>query len=154
MAVAAVVPLLEAAVANAPQILAAANMASELASKFGPKVLGAVNHLHHLGRKKKSAFSYLKKLGTPKGLKKFITRDLGKAIAGGGKVIAHVGSYGNQISNITGQGSQGGAVRTHAHKIAQAINVGAKHATRYHQIAEHYHTQAESMVSPLKAYRF
>jgi hypothetical protein len=152
MAVAAAIPLVEAAIAEAPQILAAGQMASELATKYGPKVKGAVNHLFHMGRKKKSMASYIKKLGTQKGLKQFITRDIGKAIRGGGKAIANVGAFSNEVANMTG-GMTGG-VGGHANKVAQAVSGGASQAKRYHEIAESYHDSGKALVSPLKAYRF
>ena len=154
MAVAAAAPLMEAAITQAPNILAAAQMAGELASKYGPKISGAVNNLFHMGRKRKSATSYLKNLGTRKGLKRFITRDLGRGLKKSGKVISHVGTYANEVANMTGQGSQGGAVSHHANKIARAVGMGASHAGRYHQLAEKYHDKGQQLASPLKAYRF
>lgn len=153
MAVAAAVPLVEAAIAAAPNVLAAASMASELAEKFGPKVKGAVNHLFRLGRKKRSAAAYLRKLGTKKGLKHFITRDIGKGLRAGGKSIAHIGAYANEVSNMTNQGNVGGAVGAHAHKMAKIVGGGANRATRYHEIAEGYNDHVQDMVTPLRKYR-
>lgn len=154
MALPLAVPLVEAAIAAAPNILAAASMASEMAQKYGPKVRGAVNHLFHMSRKRKSAFSHLKKLGHRRGLKHFLSRDLGRGLKHAGSAIAHVGAMANEVSNMTGQGSQGGALGAHAHKISLAVGAGAKQATRYHQLAEKYHDHGRQLVSPLKAYRF
>jgi hypothetical protein len=154
MAMAAAVPLVEAAMAEAPNILAAASMANELATKYGPKVSGAVNHLFDLGRKRKSAATYLKGLGTKKGLKRFITKDLGRGLKQSGQVIGEVAHFANDVNDMTQGGEKGGLVGQHANKIASAIGKGANHATRYHQLAEGYHDQGKSLVSPLKAYRF
>ena len=154
MAVALAVPMVEAAIAAAPNILAAGSMAAEMAERFGPKVKGAVNHLFHLAGKKRSAVSYLKRLGTRKGLKHFITRDIGKALKKGGETIAHVGAFANEVSNMTGQGSQGGALGAHAHMMASTVSSATAKAKRYHEVTEGDHDRGRNMVSPLKSYRF
>lgn len=154
MALLAAAPFIEAAVAEGPELLAAAQMANDLAHRYGPKVHGAVNNLMHLGRKKKSVKHYIKGLGTKKGLKKFFTKDIRKGLSATKGFIDDVSNVGDEIAQMTQDGKKGGAVGHHANRVAQALKTGASHANRYHHMAEMYHSGAEQLVSPLKAYRF
>jgi hypothetical protein len=86
MAMALAAPVVEAAVANAPAILAGAGTAYEMAKRYGPSIRGSVNRLMNIGRKKRSAKQALKKLSTQQGLHKF---------------VKGVGSVGNEMQNIS-----------------------------------------------------
>ena len=150
MAVALAVPIVEAAIANAPTILAAGTMAMELAEKYGPKVKGAVNHLFRLSRKKKSAKAWLRGLGTRKGLKQFITKDLGKVMKGAGRLVNEATNMTDDFKGLAATGV-GGEKMKH---LASMAGKGAMHANRYYETAEKYHTAGSKLASPLKAYRF
>jgi hypothetical protein len=150
----AAAPLLATAVSEGPQILAAAQLAGDMAMRYGPKVSGSVNQILHMGRKKKSAVSYVKGLGTRKGLKRFFTKDLKKGLGVTQSVIQDVANVSNELSNMTDSGRQGGALGANAYKVSQAMRMGAASANRYHNMAEKYHSHAEQLVSPLKAYRY
>jgi hypothetical protein len=154
MAVAAVPALLEAAAANAPQILSAAQMGAELASRYGPKVKGAVNHLFRMGRKKKTAISYLKKLRTTKGLHKFVTKDMGKALHMSGQAISRIAEGGRMLGAMAGQKRDAGGMSKAGIHISSALEKAARVGKRYHHMAELYHERGRDLISPLNAYRF
>jgi hypothetical protein len=150
----ALAPFVEAAVAEGPQLLAASKLAVDMAHRYGPKVRGAVNNIMHMGRRKKSALAYVKGLGTKKGLHKFFTKDIRKGLQFSKSAVTNVANVANDLSNMTDSGRQGGQLGAYGHKVAQAMRVGASHASRYHNMAEKYHSRAEQLVSPLKAYRY
>jgi hypothetical protein len=144
-------PLIAGAIEAAPEILSAASMAGSLIQKYGPSLAGSVNNLFHMGHAKKSSLSYIKNLASPKGLQKFITKDIGSGVRHVAKVAGGVGGLANTVQRLTA-GSTG--VSGGVNKIAGLVGSAARMTTRYHTLAEKYHTQAKSLVSPLKAYRF
>lgn len=145
-----------AAVAALPEIaegaLSAANalgVGSSMYEKYKPKIKGLANHIFSK-KKRHSALNYVKKLGTAKGLKKFVTKDAGKAVKGASKYI----SSGKLLKTVGGVADDARMLADAArpmigdemhHKIHSGISKGQDSVSHYHQMAEHYNEQGKQI---------
>lgn len=127
-----------------------------LGRKYGSKLKGLANNVLNIRGKAKSAKHYIKKLGTGKGLKKFVTKDIpkaakkaskfiesGKLLEGVRDVAADIGTVGNIASslgheelgkNISNIGSQVQSTGEHYHDVLNQYNEAGKEAV--HQFKE------------------
>lgn len=148
-----------AAVGIAEGALQAANalgVGSMLYSKYKPKVKGLANHVFSK-RKRHSALNYVKKLGTAKGLKKFVTKDAIKAGKGAskyvasGKLLKTVGGVADDARLISNVAHSTGMIGSDTHRaIHSNISKGQGTVSHYHQIAEKYNEQGKQLHDSFK----
>lgn len=146
---AAAAAALPAIAEGALQAANALGVGSMMYDKYKPKIRGAANHIFSK-RKRKSALNYVKKLGTARGMKKFVTKDLGKATKGvskyisSGKLLKTVGGVADDARMITDVARPMIGDEMH-HKIHSGISKGQDSVSHYHQIAENYNEQGKQI---------
>ena len=136
------------------QAASAAGIGSELYDKYKPKVKGVANHVFSK-RKRKSALGYIKKLGTVRGMKKFVTKDAMKAAKGASKYI----SSGKLLKTVSGVADDARMLTDAArplmgdemhHSITSKIGQGQDKISHFHQLAENYNEQGKGLHDSFK----
>lgn len=125
----------------------------------GKALFGSANAAIHGGRKKiRTAKQYIRGLGTQKGMKKFITKDLGKFLTGANKklqsgeiagqlqsAINTTSATANAINQATG-GSFGDINDSFQNALGQIGSTGQ----HYHDILADYTNQADTAIGGIK----
>jgi len=143
----------------AESALTAANalgVGSMMFDKYKPKIKGSANHIFSK-RKRKNALNYIKKLGTAKGLKKFVTKDAMKAAKGAskyvssGKLLKSVGDIASDAGTLANVAHSTGMISDDTHKsIHSGIGKGQDAVSHYHQIAENYNEAGKDIHDSFK----
>lgn len=147
-------PTITAGAGHVLNAMGAATALHSLGSRYTPGIKKLANT--NFSRKAQSAVSYVKGLGTARGLKKFVTKDVptaaskasrfissGKALKAAGQVAGDIGRAVDIVHGVTGQSELGS-------RIKEASQQALKDIHHHHEILEQYNEKGKELASQFR----